>query len=218
MDADEHEGSCCFDDWATHNAKRARKLGISAAITRQLLAALEQQGLEGRSILDVGCGTGDLALAALQRGAVSARGIDLGSVAIEEARALAAERSLADRATFTVGDGSAEPLERHDIVTLNRVLCCYPRVEQLLENSLEATGTMYAYSAPVHTGLVGVLNRVKIAIGNSWFRLRDRKFQGFRAFVHDLDRVDRRIGEAGFHRVHGSRHHLAWQLSVFTRA
>ena len=167
-------------------------------------------------MLDLGCGTGDLALAMLARGAASADGIDLGPGAIEEARTLAVERGLADRATFSVGDGAVDTLARHDVVAMNRVLCCYPSVDRLMENSLDAAGGVYAYTAPVHTGPVGVFNRVSIAVSNLMFRMRDKKFRGFRAFVHDLDAVDRRIAEAGFRKTHSARRRV-WQLAVFTR-
>jgi hypothetical protein len=89
-------------------------------------------------------------------------------------------------------------------------------VDALLANTLGAAGAVYAYTAPVHVGIVGRFNRISVAISNRWFRLRDRKFRGFRAFVHDLDAVDQRIAEAGFRRVHRSRERV-WQLAVFTR-
>lgn len=216
MEPVEKPPACCFDEWASHNAERARKQGTAAPITRHLLAALEAQDLKGKTVLDLGCGTGDLALATLARGAASADGIDLGAGAIEEARSLAEERGLADRATFAVGNGAVVPLSRHDVVALNRVLCCYPSVDQLLANSLSAASDVYAYTAPIHTGSVGLFNRILIGIGNVWYRLRDRKFQGFRAFVHDLDAVDRRIAEAGFRKEHGA-HRRVWQVAVFTR-
>src|SRR5262245_9516965 len=86
--------SCCFDEWAQHNAERARSKETVAPITTALLAALEAEGLEGRTILDVGCGTGDLSLAAVAHGATAASGFDLGTGAIENARRLARERGL----------------------------------------------------------------------------------------------------------------------------
>jgi SAM-dependent methyltransferase len=214
----DHPEPCCFDEWAAHTASRARKRGVGAPITGRLVSALARQGLEHRTVLDVGCGTGDLALASLQRGAERASGIDLAPGAIDQARTLAGERGLADRASFAVGDGAVEPLTRHDVVALNRVLCCYPRVDRLLANSLGATGSVYAYTAPVHTGTMGLLNRVFVAMSNRWYRLRARKFRGFQAFVHDLDAVDRTIAAAGFRRVHVSRERVVWQLAVFSRA
>jgi hypothetical protein len=91
-------------------------------------------------------------------------------------------------------------------------------VDELLANSLGATAAVYAYTAPVHTGPMGIFNRLSVAVGNRWYRVRDRKFRGFRAFVHDLDAVDRRIGAAGFRQVHRSRVRGVWQLAVFTRS
>ena len=214
---DEPDG-CCFDDRAANNAARARKRGFAAPITGRILGELERQGLQGRTVLDVGCGTGDLALGTLARGADWATGVDLGPGVIEQARTLAAERGLGDRAAFSVGDGAIVTLGRHDVVALNRVLCCYPRVDALLDNTLAAAGDVYAYTAPVHAGVAGRVNRIWIAVVNRWFRLRAKKFRGFQAFVHDLDAVDRTIAGAGFRNVHRSRERFAWRLAVFTCA
>jgi SAM-dependent methyltransferase len=209
--------SCCFDEWAASNAARARKRGVVAPITARMLRALERSGLAGRTVLDVGCGTGDLALGTLASGAERATGVDLSPGCIEQARVLAAERGLSARTAFSVGDGAIVPLERHDVVALNRVLCCYPSVDRLLANSLRAAGSVYAYTAPVDTGPVGLFNRISVAIANAWFRLRVKKFRGFQAFVHDLDTVDRTIASAGFRRVHRSHERIKWRLAVFTR-
>ena len=35
-------------------------------------------------------------------------------------------------------------------------------------------------------------------MANIVFRIRERKFRGFRVHVHDLEAVDRRVREAGF--------------------
>jgi SAM-dependent methyltransferase len=209
---------CCFDDWAVGNAKRARRKEISAGVTRDLVEALGPSRLEGRTVLDLGCGTGDLALAALARGATRATGVDLGAGAIEEARALARERLVEDRSTFQVGDAAKVPLDRHDVVMLNRVLCCYPEVDALLDNSLSAASHVYAFTAPPSAGLAGTFARAETRLANTWFRIRDKKFRGFRVHVHDLEAVDRRIREAGFHRIVAGRRRLVWHLAIYERA
>lgn len=216
MTAPREPTDCCFDEWATHDARRARTRETSARITAHLVDAIAQVDLSGRTLLDVGCGSGDLALASLARGAASATGIDLGPGAIEVARSLAAERGLAERTRFAVGDGATVELPRADIVTLNRVLCCYPRVDQLLMNTLDATASVYAYTAPRDRGPIGALNRLVTWSGNVWYRLRAKKFRGFRAYVHDLGAVDERIRAAGFRSVQRERRGL-WNLAVYER-
>src|SRR5262249_6778118 len=111
----EPPGECCFDEWAAHSAKRARSKETVAPITTALLAALDAAGLEGRTIVDVGCGTGDLALAALAHGASRAVGFDLGTGSIAHARELASERGLEERSAFEVADGSVATLPRTDV-------------------------------------------------------------------------------------------------------
>lgn len=210
----EEPADCCFDEWATHAAGRARKREMSAKITRALVAALEDVGLRGRTVLDVGCGSGDLALATIARGADHATGFDLGPGAIEAARSLATDRGLAERVDFAVGDGSKLALPRVDVVSLNRVLCCYPHIGALLTNTLDAAGSVYGFTAPYDRGAIGLGNRVLVRVGNGWYRLRAKKFRGFRAFVHDLRAVDDRIRAAGFEPVRRERRGL-WDLAVY---
>jgi SAM-dependent methyltransferase len=217
MDEPEPAGGCCFDEWAADNAKRARSKETVAPITTAMLAAIVAEGLEGRSVLDVGCGTGDLALAALAHGASRADGCDLGTGAIEHARQLARDRGLADRAAFEVADGSVAPLPPADVVLLNRVICCYPDARALLDNTLGAAGSIYAVSAPVDRGLPGIYNRIYVGVSNAWYALRPSRFRGLRVFVHDLSAVDGRIRAAGFAPVTRARRRLIWQLAVYGR-
>jgi SAM-dependent methyltransferase len=218
MSDPEPEPSCCFDEWAARNAKSARSKETVAPITTALLAALEAEGLEGRTVLDVGCGTGDLALAALAHGATHAYGCDLGTGSIEHARTLARERGLGDRAIFEVGDGSVATLPTSDVVVLNRVVCCYPDARELLDNTLGAATSVYAISAPVDRGLPGLLNRILVGVSNRWYAIRRSKFRGFRAFVHDLAEVEDRILAAGFTRAARERRRFVWQLAVYVRS
>ncbi len=214
----EERPACCFDEWAAFTANRARRKGRAAPVTVAMVEALDAAGLDGRTVLDAGCGSGDLALAVLERGATAATGLDLGTGAIEIAKRFAGERGLSDRVRFKVADASTAPLPRSDVVVLNRVLCCYPDATDLVANTLAATNDVYAFSAPIHRGLVGSFNRVSTWVSNGWYALRRRKYRGFRVFVHDLDRIDATIRDAGLVLVSRARRRAVWDLAVYRRA
>jgi predicted RNA methylase len=214
---DDDQGGCCFDDWVDHWSKRANRKRTIAGVTAPLLAALEEAGIRDRSVLDVGCGIGDLGIEAVTHGAAKAFGVELSIKAVEEAQRLAAVRDVADRTTFVVGDGAKASLPKADIVVLNRVFCCYPDVDELLDNSLSAAGAVYAFTTPPSAGLIGAFARWQTRFANQWYRLRERKFHGFRVFVHDVERIDGRVRAAGFLPVRSERRRVVWHLAVYVR-
>jgi magnesium-protoporphyrin O-methyltransferase len=208
---------CCFDDWVGSYRKRLRRKPTAAGVTVPLLRALEEAGIRGRSVLDIGCGIGDVAIGTLERGAERAHGVELSPRAVAEARRYAAERGVADRVSFDLGDAAKVDLPAADVVVLNRVFCCYADIDVLLERSVAAAAHVYAFTAPPSTGPLGVLARLETRLANVWYRLRDRKFHGFRVFVHDLDAIDARLRSAGFAALRRERAYHAWQLAVYTR-
>ncbi len=81
------------------------------AAARLLALADRTDGLAGRSVLDLGCGTGRLAIGAALLGATPVRGVDADAEAIHVARTTAAAESVAVEFTAAdVGeaDGAAE--------------------------------------------------------------------------------------------------------------
>lgn len=206
---------CCFDDWSACYAKRARSRRLGGVST-DLIRGLAVAGLEGRTVLDVGCGAGGLVLETLDRGAVGATGLDLSAVSIGEARRIAAERGHADRARFEVADGASTALPPHDVVVLDKVFCCYPDVDGLLANSLSAAGSVYAFSVPPSGGFRGGIRKAFAWVTNRWYRLRPGKFGGFREYVHDVAALDARVREAGFTTAF-TRRRFGWDLVVYAR-
>ncbi len=72
--------------------------------TRMCLEQLEQRVCAGMHVLDVGTGSGILALAAVKLGAASAYCIDNNSIAVESATANAAANGLSERITVKLGE------------------------------------------------------------------------------------------------------------------
>jgi ribosomal protein L11 methyltransferase len=77
----------------------------SHATTRLCLTALEQAVQGGERVLDLGCGSGILSIAALRLGAASARAVDIDEQCLTVARDNAALNDIGpDRYTVEVGD------------------------------------------------------------------------------------------------------------------
>ncbi len=89
------------------------------ATTRICLRLMESRIPAGGRVLDVGTGTGLLAIAALARGAATAVGVDIDPWSVENARETAALNGVADR--LDVRDGSADdvPETGFDLVLAN---------------------------------------------------------------------------------------------------
>jgi magnesium-protoporphyrin O-methyltransferase len=118
---------------------------------------------------------------------------------------------------FEVGDGAKLDLPAADIVVINRVACCYPDTDNLLDHTLGAARSVFAMTAPVSSGVTGLMNRIWSVLQNIGYRLRPGKYGGFRVFIHDLDRIDERIRAAGFRRVRHEQRRIVWDLAVYTR-
>ena len=89
--------------------------------TSLCLEALDQRVRGGERVLDIGTGSGILAIAALKLGAASAEGVDIDPVAVRTAGENAALNGVADKLTVLVGDLSDKASGKYDIITANIV-------------------------------------------------------------------------------------------------
>ena len=89
--------------------------------TSLCLEALDEQVRGGERVLDIGTGSGILAIAALKLGAASAEGVDIDPVAVRTAGENAALNGVQDKLTVLVGDLSDKASGTYDIITANIV-------------------------------------------------------------------------------------------------
>jgi len=112
------------------------------ATTRLCLAALQDVALAGRVVLDVGTGSGVLAMAARRLGAARAVGIDSDPDAIESARDNLALNPAVDEVEFVLADLSASPLPPADVVTANLTGALLIRSAPLLLEAVRDGGVL----------------------------------------------------------------------------
>ncbi len=115
--------------------------------TRLCLAALEPLANDGRlagaRVLDVGCGSGILAIAAMKLGAAKALGLDTDPIAIEATIANARRNRLARRIHARAGSlPSGEP--RFDVVVANLIAGVLVTLAPSLRDELHPGGTLVA--------------------------------------------------------------------------
>jgi SAM-dependent methyltransferase len=183
-------------------------------VSERLRDALLSLGPADRTLLELGCGRGGLLLALTQAGATSAAGVDLSAASIDAARNRFEQAQLSDRVRLSVGDAARVPLESHDWVILDRVMCCYPDIERLLANTLPAAKRLYAFTVPSSRGWRGVIARLEEWLENAWNSLRGRPCPGY---VHDLDLIEERLTAAGFRLRHCDQQRL-WRIAIYERS
>ncbi len=209
MDADTRGISCCFDQESQRMLKDYRKKGLGET-SNAIADTLGRNGLKGATVLELGCGFGGLMLEVVRRGAVSAVGVDLSPKMIRLAQSLAAESGLSQAISFELGDGAVAGLRRSDIVILDTVLCCYPDVASLVDNSSSAAGRYYAISIPDDQRLATRILRFLLPFQNLIF-----KRGAFRFFIHPTHSIKTRLEAKGFRLLSQSAAGWIWSVFVF---
>ena len=196
---------------AQRDLRRYQRRGPDAW-TRVLLADLRRHPLQGLHLLDVGGGIGVIALELADAGLASVTLADASPAYLEVARRQVASRYGALPAQFVLGDFAvtAATLPDADVVTLNRVVCCYPDVDALLSAASARARRLITFTYPRDLWYV----RAAIVLENFWYRLSGNPF---RAYFHSPQHMASLLETAGFVRAE-RRESLAWALDLYQRA
>lgn len=195
---------------AEADLKRYRREGPTSS-TKALVDALVAEGVEGATLLDIGGGIGSISFELLAAGVARAESVDATEAYVAAAAGEAERRGVADRLTTRLGNfvAIASEIEPADVVTLDKVVCCFSDMPALLGRAGERAQRIVGLVYPRDRWWNGVLARVFSAWG--WLT-RDPT----RWYVHRTADIDRVLRAAGFE-PHDVARELIWQVVLYRR-
>ncbi len=202
-----------FDDLAHDRCCKYKSNGLTAS-SQVLLDFISKNGLVGKTVLEIGCGTGFFALETIRSGAVSCMGVDLSSAAIHEANEFAKESGLQDRARFEVSNAASTRQPASDVVVMDKVLCCYPDSDALLKTASDSSKELLGFVVPRDEGLMKPAMKIGAALINLVEKLRK---SGFRLYLHPLRSIDQLLSESGFQQANKAKSRF-WLVFLYKRS
>jgi Cyclopropane fatty acid synthase and related methyltransferases len=195
---------------AKSELKNYRKRG-PAEQTKLLLTAIRSLNLKNADLLDIGGGVGVIHHELLKDVARAATHVDASSAYLKEAKEEAARRGHSDRVNFIHADFTdiASELPKVDLVTLDRVVCCYPDFRRLLKAAADHSRRALAFTYPRETWYI----RFGLRIINFFQGLRK---DPFRVFLHPIAEMDSLLKREGFERV-ALRRLFVWEMALYQR-
>ncbi len=192
--------------------KKYRKNGAKKT-TMQLVEALRAEGFDGMTLLDIGGGVGEIQHEMLKLGLRHATECEASAAYLEACRQEAERLGHSERIDHIQGDfvEIAKDIPPADIVTLERVICCYRDMPALVNASAQKSRSFY--------GVVYPLDRWWVRLGAElYYNLRFWLQRiPMREFVHPSAAVEAVIRSNGlqrcFYRAMGP-----WQVAVYARS
>ena len=211
--------SCCqcqgienmFDKKAAkRQLKRYLKKGPSKT-TSMLLDAIQKKGVQGLDFLDIGGGIGAIQYDLIKAGASGGTSIEASSAYIDVVKDEILQNGLVETVSFKHGDFTtmASNVDSADIVTLDKVICCYDDMSELVGLSSKLARKIYAVIYPRDVWWT----KLAFLMMNFYARI---KGCSFRTFIHSTQKVEEIIFENGLKRNYYTTT-LIWQVAIFTK-
>lgn len=203
---DNHFGAAVAD----RELRQYRKKGPGPT-TRLMLSAIEEQQLQGVTLLDIGGGVGVIQCQLLGETVEQAALVESSSAFLERAQRETERLGHGERVEFIHGDYVEldEQISSADIVTMDRVVCCYPNSRGLVERAASKSLRLIALSYP--------RDRLVVRFG-VWLEnlIRGITKNPFRSYVHSPVDMKQLIERAGFG-ICFLRQTFAWEVVAFRR-
>ena len=192
---------------ARANLRMYRRRG-PAKQTKLILDAIRSLGVHGASLLDIGGGIGAIHHELLSDVAREATHVDASSAYLKEAKEETARRGNSERVKFIHADFTevASDVPQADVVTLDRVVCCYPDFRGLLKAAADHSRRAIALTYPRETWY----RRMAFIVMNVFQRLMN---DPFRVFLHPVPEMESLLHREGFVKVTVQRLFI-WEMAM----
>ena len=209
-------GHCCdanhlFDDkQARKDLKKYKKKGAGKP-TQRLIDGFSNIQLSGLSLLDIGGGIGIISLELFKLSLSKSMDVDASFAYVDVARKHAEDAGYESQTEFIIGDfvDHSEEIDLYDIVTLDKVVCCYPDIDKLLQSSLNKAKQYYGIVYPRD----GFIARILTRLANFYFKLKGSEF---RTYVHENRLISTSIENEGFERIYFTNS-FPWRIAIYRR-
>lgn len=199
-----------FDKEAKRWAKKYRKKGVEK-ITRMMLSGIEEIGIDGKTVLEVGGGVGGAHRRLLRNGASKAYATELSQEMLIAAAEFSKEENLEDKVEYILGDivEMNGQVPEVDITMHDKVICCYEFSDALLEKTLQKTKNIYAFIMP--------RDKFRVEIFFRFLTLLSMVFRWeFHPFLHPEQPILDKIDAAGF-RLKYENTTFIWKARVYEK-
>ena len=196
---------------ARANVKNYHRRG-PANQTKLILEAIRSLGLRDALLLDVGGGIGVIHHELLGNVVREAIHVDASSAYLKVAADEARRRGHSEDVTFIHADFTdvAPDLPQVDMVTLDRVVCCYPDFRRLLRAAAEKSRKAIALTYPRETWYM----RFGLWVINFFQRLMN---DPFRVFLHPIHEIESVLNNEGLKKV-SVRRLFVWEMALYQRS
>lgn len=209
--------NCCeitdnaFSEAEARSELRSYRRRGPANQTKLILEAIRSLKLNGAALLDIGGGIGAIYHELLKDVAREAVHVDASSAYLKSAKEETARRGNTEHVKFIHADFTevASQLPPADIVTLDRVVCCYPDFRILLKGAADHSRRAIALTYPRETWYI----RFGLRAANFFQKLRK---DPFRVFLHPVAEMEALLTKEGFVKTSVQRL-VIWEMTLYQR-
>jgi len=194
---------------ARRSLRNYERKGIDG-MTRAMIDYMISRGMQGRTVLEAGGGIGAVQVELLKAGVARTVNVELSGGYEHAASDLLQQEGLSERVQREIGDFTelTDRFEADDVV-MNRVICCYPFMERLMNAAMSSSRRFVGATFPRdHLG-----SRVMVGVGNTYCRVRGVEF---RSYIHPPDEIIAEAELGGFEVAFSDRDFI-WNAVVFEK-